>query len=94
MSRKHKLLVSIRISIRATIKPSHSIVQNSIKFQSEEALSVIMKDLLAEIECRSSRFLVIRNGFGWNCGLGLGISRSDRGIVYFKLIRVQDDFVL
>ena len=93
LSRKHELLVSIRIRIRATIKPSHSIVQNPIKFQGEEALSVIVKDGLAEIECRSSRLLVIRNGFGWNCGLSLGISCSNRGFVYFKLIRVQDDFV-
>jgi len=91
---EHELFVPLFIGVCTAIKPRHGIIQDAIKFHREDALAIVMMNLLSKVKSGCPSLLVVRDVCCGDSRLGLCFGGFDSRLVDFELIRVQGDALI
>lgn len=91
---EHELFVALFIGVCTAVKAGHCVIQNPIKLHGENALAIIMTNLLSKVKSRRPTLLVVRDVCCWDRSLGLCFRGFDTGFMDFELIRIQGNAVI
>jgi hypothetical protein len=91
---KHELFVALFVGVCTAIKAGHCVIQNPIKLHGENALAIIVTNLLSKVKSRRPTLLVVRDICCRDCRLGLCFRGCNTRLMDFELIRIQGNTVI